>query len=433
MNNQEKENQTIDKEHLNKIIRIVVAILAAIALWLYVDQVKQLTVTTTARNIPVEFAGEHTTLADNGFMLLSGYDTTVDLTLKGPRSVLWNLDKKDIRIVADTSTIQDTGIQTLDYQVVYPDNIQRSQITEDHASIYAITVTVGELFDKKVPIYCDVAGSVAQGFVAENVLLDPGELVLRAQRDDLLNVSYARVAVDVNGATETVINTVEYELYDYNDILIENENIRAESKLIQVTVPVKTVKDVPVRLNFVEATGSTMDSVTYSYDPAVIRLKGDGALLDTIDEMVLGTVYLQDLEEYQTLTYEVSIPEGTELVSESNVITVTIVVEGVSERRVSSSNFATVNAPEGYTPSVVTESLSVLLRGLTAQVNAVTPEQVKITADLSEVKEAGSFTVPATVEIEGHQDVGVKGSYQVIVNVEPTPPAPAPNTPAENG
>ena len=35
-------------------------------------------------NVPVEFSGEDTTLADRGLMLLSGYDTTVDLVIKSP-------------------------------------------------------------------------------------------------------------------------------------------------------------------------------------------------------------------------------------------------------------------------------------------------------------------------------------------------------------
>ena len=50
------------------------------------------------------------------------------------------------------------------------------------------------------------------------IVLDPAVLVLRAQRDDLLNVSYAKIRVNISGLQETMIRTVEYQLYDYNDI-----------------------------------------------------------------------------------------------------------------------------------------------------------------------------------------------------------------------
>ena len=85
-----------------KVVRIAISILAAIAIWLYVDLVRQPSVPMKVKDIPVEFSGESTTLADKGLMLLSGYDTTIDLTLKGPRRQLWQINKDDIRIVVDT-------------------------------------------------------------------------------------------------------------------------------------------------------------------------------------------------------------------------------------------------------------------------------------------------------------------------------------------
>lgn len=417
-----KKEAVAEVMHKNKkALQIALSVLVAVAVWFYVGEERTVSVTTSVHDLPVEFSGEDTTLADKNLMLLSGYDTTVDLTLKGPRKVLWMLDKDEIRIVADTSTIQDTGVQTLTYQVVYPDNIKRSEIQVASASIYAITVTVGELYTKEVPVYCDVTGKTADGYVAETLLLDPTVLVLRAQRDDLLNVSYAKVSLDLSGAKDTVIQTVEYQLYDYNDIPITNDNIRAGTKLIQVTVPVKTMKDVPLLINFVEAVGSTMAQVDYSIDPETVRLKGDKAALNNIDSIVLDTIYLQDLAEYQTLTYEITVPEGLEIVGEKRQVTVTIVVSGVSERRVSSSNFVCAHVPQGFVADVVTESLNVTVRGLSSEVSALTGDNLQITADLSGITGSGSFTVPAVVKVNGYSNVGIKGNYQVIVNVDVEP------------
>ena len=67
-----------------KALRIIGSILVAIALWIYVDTVTSPEVTLKVKNVPVEFSGEDTTLADRGLMLLSGYDTTVDLVIKVP-------------------------------------------------------------------------------------------------------------------------------------------------------------------------------------------------------------------------------------------------------------------------------------------------------------------------------------------------------------
>ena len=135
--------------------------------------------------------------------------------------------------------------------------------------------------------------------------------------------------------------------------------------------------------------------------------------------IVLDTLYLQDLEDYQSLNYDIPIPEGTELTEGEATVTVTVVVDGVSERRVTTSNFAVENAPEGFVAELVTERLEILLRGLDAELDALSGENLLVTADLSGIQGAGSYTVPATVTINGYSNVGVKGSYQVIVNVAP--------------
>lgn len=401
-----------------KALRIIGSILVAIALWIYVDTVTSPEVTLKVKNVPVEFSGEDTTLADRGLMLLSGYDTTVDLVIKGPRNELRKLDRSKIRIVANTSNIKEAGSQTLTYEVVFPDNIRRGKLTVDSASIYSITVTVGELDSKEVPIQCEIVGSVADGYMAGELTLDPEVLLLRGQRDDLLNVSYAKVRLDITGADKTVVQALEFELYDHNDVKIENSAIRSSEKLIGATMPVWTVKEVPLRVNFVEDVGATMETVDYTISPATVKLVGEKARLDEIDSIVLDTLYVQDLEDSQSLTYTIPVPEDVTIADGVDTATVTVVVRGVTERTLTVSRFTFENVPEGMTATAETESLNVRLRGLTAEVNALTAENVHIVADLSGLTGAGVHTVPVTIRIEGYENIGIKGSYQMVVDLK---------------
>lgn len=88
--------------------------------------------------------------------------------MKGPRRQLWQIDKDDIRIVVDTSTITEVGAQSLTYQVVYPDGVSKNSISVDWASAYRVTVTVGELYSTEVPIQCEIdRHSQRMGFYAE--------------------------------------------------------------------------------------------------------------------------------------------------------------------------------------------------------------------------------------------------------------------------
>lgn len=407
----------MEKINNSKSFRIVLSILIAIAIWLYVDIEKAAEVATWVRNVPVEFSSENTTLADRGLMLLSGYDTTVDLKLKAPRKELVKLDRSKVRIVVDVGSVKEAGVQSLGYQVYYPDNISRSSMKVEEASAYSVTVTVGELHTKTVPIKCEITGEAGKDFTVGEAVLDPLELTLRGQRDDLLNVSYAKIRLDISGAEKSIVQAAEYELYDYNDVPIENVNIRGEVDLIQVTLPITTVKEVPLSIHFIESPGSTLEQVKYSIYPATVQLSGEKATLDVIKEIVLDTIYLQDLQDTQSLEYEIPLPEHTSLQDGAGSATVTIVVSGVSEKTVTVDQISCEKLASGFSAELETESLEVTLHGLTKDLDELTAQDVRITADLSGVTEEGLTTVPASVEISGSSHVAAKGSYQIIVNV----------------
>lgn len=400
-----------------KILRIAISVLVAIAVWIYVDSVKAPDVRVKVNHIPVEFSGENDTLADRGLMLLSGYDTTIDLTLKGPRKILWKLDKDAIRIVVDTSSITDTGLKTLRYNVIYPDAVSGSQIKVENASAFTVTVTVGELSTKEVPVECEVTGQVASGFIAGEIQMDPAVLVLRAPRDELVNVSHAVIKLNINGANKTVVQAVGFTLCDYNNIPVENDNIRANVKLVQATVPVMMQKTVPLKLDFVEAIGSTLEQVKYKIEPAEVVLSGEKELLEGIDEILLDTIYLQDLDDSQVKIYDIDLPDGVTTKDDVNTAEVTISVSGVTEKTITTTNIVLNNIKAGKSAELSTTELEVTVRGLTAEVDKLKPNNVRVAVDMSEVTENGTHTVPATVEVTGTNFVGVKGSYQVVVEV----------------
>ena len=401
-----------------KVVRIAISILAAIAIWLYVDLVRQPSVPMKVKDIPVEFSGESTTLADKGLMLLSGYDTTIDLTLKGPRRQLWQIDKDDIRIVVDTSSITEVGSQSLTYQVIYPDGVSKNSITVDWASAYRVTVTVGELYSTEVPLVCEVTGTPKKDFYAEDPILDTNKILLHGQRDDLINISYAKVTVDVTGSDKSYENALAFKLYDYNNIEVDNAAIRPTVKLVQVRVPIKTTKEVPLEMIVRESAGSTRDQVSFSIDPKSVTLAGEKDVLDAIQSIALDTVYLQDISESQTMYYEILAPEKTEIVGDNHSATVTFTVTGVMEKTVTVSHFQVERVPDGFTGICTTESIRVTIRGLAAEIEAVTEDNIIAVIDFSSLTAEGEYTLPVNIVVNGYKNISAKGTYQVNVKLD---------------
>ena len=430
------EKQTGGEQRLSfnrsKALRIVISILVAIAMWVYVDLDKAPLRTKTIRDIPVEFSGENTTLADKNLMLLSGYDTTIDLTIRGPKRELVKMNSDNVRVIASTSGIDSVGVHQLSWTPSYPDGVVRTDVSVEKASLSQITVTVGELYTKEVPVECGVVGQVAEGYFTGDVVLDPEVLTLRAQRDDLLNVSHAKLTVDISGATRSVVQTVDVQLYDFDGNLVENDNIRTNASLIQAKVPVLTTKEVKLAVEFSGIPGTAMNSIICDIRPETVRLNGEADVLAGIDQIVLATLYVEDLELTQQNSYVVTPPDGTWLVNGNEVARVEITLDGIDETTLTATDITYENLPAGLYAVPMTGGLTVRLWGVADEIAEVKPENIKVYADMSAVTGPGPVTVPVTVTITDFSDVTVRGTYELEVSVTNAPLQPEQDASAES-
>lgn len=420
-----------------KILHILLSVAIACAVWMYVDSADNSEGSEKEKiisDIPIEYAGEDTTLADRGLMLLPDSDQTVTLEIKARRRILARLDPSKIRIQADLSDITSTGTHSVSYTVYYPDGITRNSITIVNASSYTVQVEIGELYRRSVGIRCALEGTVAEGYIAGELQYQPGMLEIRGPQEEVDKVSYAKVNLSVENATQTVSQTLDYQLYDENDQLIQNTgNLHATADQIQVTLPVNVEKELPLKVNFIEADGARISNLEYSITPASVTVSGDAELLKNIDAITLDDFELEDFFVPTTYRYIITVPEGCENLSGTTRATMNVKFKDMATATVNAVNFTCENIPEGKTVTVLTTELPVSLRGTSGAVKSVTPEDITVIADLTDVTAAsGSYTVPARVQIGNGADVGVRGNYQVRVTIsegtsQPEEPLPENN------
>lgn len=215
----------------------------------------------------------------------------------------------------------------------------------------------------------------------------------------------------------TVVELLDFELYDFNDQVIDNKNIHPMSESVQVTVPVLKVKDVPLTVNLVESAGARLENYTWSLSYSSITLSGESSQMAAISELVVGTLALEDLREQETFTYDIPVPEDVNNLSGISTVTLTITPKSVETREVEALNFSYENFSGDHAVSILTSSLPVTLRGTAADIEAVTGEDVHVIADLSGIEaDSGSYTVPARISVSGY-DLGAVGSYEVTVHI----------------
>lgn len=406
-------------ERANKIVYMVLSLVFAVAFWLYVDNVEGNTITKTFHYIPVEFIGETDTLPSRGLMLEQGGDATIDIELRGPRSVIAGLSRSDLGIQVNLTNITAVGTYPLDYQLLTPDNISPSSVTIEKASVSTVTVRIIELFEKTIPVSVYVVGEVAEDYIymAEKFVAQPSSITISGREEDIDFITEARIKIDLTNASSTVNRELEYTLRDEKGNIIDNSEIRRSHKRVKVTVPVYEIKTLPLVVDFSEAPGSSKSNIDWELSVGSVQVAGEAASLKSIENISLGVVDLSSLLSDSEIRLPITLPNGCVNLSGETEALLSIRFKNVETRAFTVTDISAVGLSENQNFSKVTNSVDVVVRGPAHVLELLTPENIRIVVDLSQYVFNGTYSVPATVLIDGFAQVGVVGSYSIACKI----------------
>ncbi len=406
-------------ERANKVLYIILSLLFAIAFWLYVDNEQGNTITNTYSNVPVEFIGETDTLPSRGLMLASNEQITVDLELRGPRSVITSLSKSDLTIQVDLTNISAVGTYPLTYTLLTPDNVSRTSVAIEKASVSTVTVRIVEMFQKTVPVNVSVVGEVAENhiYMAQKLVAQPSVITVSGREEDVEQIKSAGIEIDISNASTTVNREISYVLLDEEQNVVSNDAIRVSDKQIEVIVPVYEVKTLPLTVNFSEAPGSTLENVDWELSIDSIDVAGEATSLAAREEISLGVINLSSLLSDTELEMEIGVPAGCVNLSGANSATVSVKFKNLDTRAFSVTDITAIGLSENQTFSRVTNTVDVIVRGSARDLEMLLPENIRIVVDLSQYVFNGTYSVPATVLIDGFSRVGAVGSYSIACKI----------------
>ena len=410
------------EQDLRKVLYLILSIVVAAGIWFYVDEHSDHTVSMTVTGIPIEYTNQ-ALLADNGLMLVegedSGTDATVDITFRGARRHVVQLDHSKIRVTANLSGITEAGQQTVKLDLAYTDRrFNSSNTTVYEQSIYMASVNICELSHKEIELRCELTGNVAEGYSAGKVQLSQSAIAIRGQEEDIAAVSYAKVVFDIGrNAKETVTALLDYQFYDENGQVVDGSAIHAEAGQIQATLPVYVTKELKLKVDFKEAPGARLSDMVYTIRPESIMVSGDASVLNNMDAIVLDSFDLLSVtKESASHSYAILVPDGCENLSGVTRATLEIGYPDKTSADVTTSNIQVVNPPADRTVEILTQELTVRIFGTAAEVEGVSGEDVTVVADLSDYAVAsGTYMIP--VRIEAGNQVGISGTYQVQIRI----------------
>ncbi len=408
-------------EKANKVVYIALSLLIAVLFWLFVDNEQGSKISETYYHVPVEFIGAEDVLPSRGLMLLDGDDITIDIKLSGPRLLISGLDKSDIRIQVDLTDITAAGSYSCRYDIFFPDDVDSSKITRERVSKSMITVEVGELFTKTVPVEVSVTGKAEEDYIymAERLVVDPATLTVSGQEDVVKNVASARVSLDLTGANASISRLFDYELLDADGNVLDKEGIMVSDNQIQVDAPIYLTKTLNLTVKFKESPGSTLDDVDWDLSTTTIKVAGEAASLENKEDIMLGEIDLSTILSDTQIDLDINLPAGAVNLSGFTTVTLSISFkDDLATQAFSVSNISSVGLPEGKSFDRLTSSVDVVIRGPADEVAQVTAEDIRVVVDLEEYTSDGTYYVPAIVFVDGFDNVGAIGSCSVACKIK---------------
>lgn len=376
-------------------ISIIISLGIAIVLWFYVMGEVDPNVTQRFSNVPVRIENIEL-LEEEGLVLSSDAEYTVDISVYGRTSSLYNL-RKDIEASIDVSNIDKKGEYNLEATIHgLPDAVQLKNTYPQE-----ITLEVDELGERRQDVEINIEGNPQRDLVVMGYSASPKSVSLYGPDKLLKTVAKVVGIVNVDGSKSNINENVQIQAVDSNGKVIEGVNI--STSRCSVNVQIGKTKRVEVKANLKGAPNDNYIITNISVNPKEITLGAKDNRLDSVERILTEEINIEGIQSNLERVVKVQLPEGTSLVGNGTTeVTVKITVEQKIIKNYEIKALKMMNQPEDLDIIQPQEAIiTVRLEGKKTDIEKLKPESIVLYIDLKEVLE-GENTVKIQMEpIEG--------------------------------
>ena len=403
----------------NKLGSFLLAVSIALGLWLYVVNYIDTDYELTLDNVSVGLEGKSILTADRGLMILSEDEYRVSITVSGNRQDVSKINSGNIQVVADLSKIEEPGEHKLTYNIILPGDVPSGAVSYQKDPD-RVTVEVARKKTKEIPVTVTYEGDVPADYIKDTAALelDHTYVEISGPEDVVDQIHHAAITVDCTGRTESIYESLRYELQDQQGEPVDAEWITTNVSEVKVYLPVVMVKKLPLTVTLVDGGGATAATTKLSIDPAYISISGSETALAAVEELDLGIIELAQITKDQELTFDITLPEGITNVSNLPTATVSISFPKLATREFTITEFEHTNLASGMKWESLTKQLTITVRGLKAEIQRLNAADIIARVDLSGVENT-SAVEPEIIFPKSYESLGVLGSYSVSVQVTP--------------
>ena len=382
----------------------VLAVLFSIIIWVIVVNIDDPVKTVQFNDVPITLANE-LSLTDRKLVceFKDGKDT-VDVTVTGRRSVIEDLSKDNISVIADLKEL--TKENTVVLKVAsnkYSGDIDNMKCDEEFAEF-----NIEELVELQKVIQVETIGIPADDYITGDFSVNLNRIKITGPKSVIDKVQSAKVQIDVEGATNNVSASVPVILYDAVGDRVDSSRLKLNIDNINVNQEILYTKKIPVNCNPLgdPEEGYRMTG-KIDIDPAEVYIAGPKSVLDNINSVTIysSAVNISDQNSDYVTTVNIFnyLPNGVEAASKSFSGNVTVSVEIEKELskdfNIYLSKVGVDNLPEGLVAEILNgyesaadNKVEVTVYGLAKDLENISATDIKVEADFDQYLKDNNFT-----------------------------------------
>lgn len=394
----------------------LLSVLCAILLWLIVLNISDYTMTVSIYNIPVEqLNGDVLTELDKVYDVAKG--DTVDITVKGRRSIVTKLSASDFIATADLSTMSITNTVQIFVSAKNKDlNDDITIVCKDNA----LTLNLEEKVTMQFPIKASVSGTPAEKYAVGDISVTPNIITITGPESAVNRITEARINVNVTGQKKSFDVSTNVEIYDAYGEQIINDKLELAQKLVTASVNIYPVKEIPIELTVDGTPKDGYEVAEVIFQPQSILVAGDTKNLSSINKIVIDDISISGMQEnYETvINLKDYLPDGIIIAQQSEELALTVVIEKLNKKEIVLTDKDIIlegtDALYDYTVKV-SDNFKIIVSGLGDSVDAIDVSVLKPTVICKALSHGSNNNV--TLELQDIEGItcDIKGSITILI------------------
>jgi YbbR domain-containing protein len=411
--------ESLKKLKDNKIFWMIISLFVSTGLWFYLTSMQGTIVKTRLNNVELVLEGREAMNELRNLTISEIDHKFVSLEISCTVQNMALITEESLKAVVDVSSINSPGRYSLTYNLEYPKRINPEEITLVHSNPKIISILVENVSRKNVPVKISFSGSVAEGYIVEEAICTPEFVSVSGSETEVNKIDHVKVDVLAENLKKETTVEMKFVPMDAESNPIVLKNAKFDRETVSVTVPVSKKKDVPLNVILIDGAGANQNNTTVRTDPEFITIAGDAETVDSINKIDLITLELDSFDRIYEAKIPVAIPNDLKNVSGETEARVKVEIFNLENRVFSVSNFNYSNLPSEFkSADFVTKTLAVTLRGLSEEIKTVNKNNIRVIADLKDIRASGECYVDAVIFVDGYPNVGAVGKYKLIINIK---------------